>query len=65
MLGNAVFRVARGAKTAAALYGATQWDIALGGVSVPLYVLAWLIVRRVWRDQVESYAQMGSVPAAL
>jgi hypothetical protein len=57
VLGNGVFRAAMAAKTAAALYGATQLNLVSGVVSVPLQLLAWLIVRRVWRDQSVTYAQ--------
>lgn len=57
VLGNSVFRGGMAAKTAAAIYSATQLDIALSVASVPLYLLAWLIVRRVWRDQSVTYAQ--------
>lgn len=61
--GDAAARTLTGEKTAAALYTATEVDLALAVASVPLYVLAWLIVRRVWRDQSETYARMGGAPA--
>jgi hypothetical protein len=36
----------------------TVLQIASGVVSVPLYLLAYYIVRRVWRDQSESFAKI-------
>jgi hypothetical protein len=36
----------------------TVLQIASGVVSVPLYLLAYYIVRRIWRDQSESFAQI-------
>jgi len=34
-----------------------------GALAVPQYFLARYIVRRVWRDQSETFAQMGNVSA--
>jgi hypothetical protein len=58
-----VFRGAIAPKTASVRFSAAEVDIALDALSVLLYVLAHVIVRRVWRDQSETYAQMGDAPA--
>jgi hypothetical protein len=38
-----------------------QVGVVVNALSVPLYLLAWLIVRRVWRDQSETRAQQLSL----
>ena len=38
-------------------------SIVSGTLAVPQYLLARYIVRRVWRDQSETFAQMGNVSA--
>jgi Domain of unknown function (DUF4328) len=58
-LGNGVLRASIAAKTTAMVSGATQLDVVFSGISVPLYVLAWVIVRRVARDQLETHAQQA------
>ena len=62
-VGNGVLRAAVAAKTASVPFSGTEADVALGALSVLLYVLAHVIVRRVWRDQSETYARMGDAPA--
>lgn len=62
-VGNGVLRAAVGAKTTSVLFSGTEAEVALGALSVLLYVLALVIVRRVWRDQSQTYARMGDAPA--
>lgn len=38
------------------LYDATLVDILAGAVSIPIYVLAWKLVGRIWRDQRQTAA---------
>jgi hypothetical protein len=39
-------------------------EIASGALSVPLYLLACYIVRRIWRDQSASFAQAQTASTA-
>jgi hypothetical protein len=59
-IGNGMLRSTAYARTIDQLEVVTVLEIAFGALSVPLYLLARYIVRRVWRDQLESYAQMRS-----
>jgi len=53
-LGNVASRMALGMHTVASLQTATSMQIVVSVLSFPLYLLALLIVRRVWRDQVRA-----------
>ena len=59
-LGNSGLQSAFHAHTLQQLKHRTMVDIAATVLSVPLYLLARHIVRRVWRDQSENYGQMTS-----
>lgn len=60
---NAVFQMSARAHSLQALQEATVLRIVSGTLAVPQYFLARYIVRRVWRDQSETFAQMGNVSA--
>jgi Domain of unknown function (DUF4328) len=57
-LGNGRLTSESSAHTIARLEGVTVLEIASGVLSVPLYLLARYIVRRVWRDQSVHLAQI-------
>lgn len=63
-IGNGVLNLGSYAHAIDRLEFMTVLEIASNGVSVPLYLLAWYIVRRIWRDQSESFAQIHTHPAA-
>jgi hypothetical protein len=63
VLGNAVIQGGLHRKTLADLQMITTLDIASGLLSVPHYLLALYIVRRVSRDQSSTYAEQVGVSA--
>jgi len=62
-IGNGVFNFATTAHSIDRLEVMTVLEIASGVLAVPLYLLAYYIVRRIWRDQSQSIAkiQAGSI----
>jgi hypothetical protein len=63
MLSNGLLRATVSDRTMANVQQLSLFEIASGVLGVPLYLLARYIVRRVWRDQTENYAQMSGVNA--
>jgi hypothetical protein len=59
-IGNGMLNSMTHARSIGRLQVGTILEIASGVLSVPLYLLARYIVRRVWRDQSESFAQIGA-----
>jgi len=57
-IGDGILNFKADAHTIDQLEVLTVLQIASGVVSVPLYLLAYYIVRRIWRDQSESFAQI-------
>ena len=57
-IGNGLLSFASYAHTIERLEFVTVVQIASGTLSVPLYLLAWYIVRRIWRDQSKNFAQV-------
>jgi hypothetical protein len=57
-IGNGILNFNAYAHTIDRLEVMTDLEIASGVLSVPLYLLACYIVRRIWRDQSESFAQI-------
>jgi len=64
LLGNAVLQSSLRSHSLSQLQDLTLWEIVTDTLSVPLYVLAWYIVRRVWRDQSENGKQAGHLSLA-
>jgi hypothetical protein len=61
-IGNGMLASQSSAHTINRLEVFTNMEIASGVLSVPLYLLARYIVRRVWRDQSMSFAQIHTTP---
>ena len=64
LLDNGVFRSSFRAHTVQQFQELTAMDLVGGALSVPLYLLALYIVRRIWRDQAENYEQMINAQVA-
>ena len=63
LIGSGAFGGKSHKQTLVDLQEMTIVGIAGGVLSLPLYLLARYIVRRVWRDQSENYSQMDKVTA--
>lgn len=59
VIGNSMLNSIGSAHTIDQLETVTVLEIASAVLSVPLYLLACYIVRRIWRDQSESFAQIS------
>lgn len=57
-IGNGILNFKAYGNAIERLEAVTALEIASGVLSVPLYLLAYYIVRRVWHDQSASYAQI-------